>query len=71
MNNIEKVTIKTSDLTQNIDPEFVLDVIDDWVKFINEFQDSLKIFNSECRKGTVKDLKKALYFSLRDIIKTI
>ncbi len=29
MNNIEKVTIKTSDLTQNIDPEFVLDVIND------------------------------------------
>ncbi len=71
MNNIEKVTIKTSDLTQNIDPEFVLDVINDWEKYINEFQDSLKIFNSEFRKGTVKDLKKALYFSLRDIIKTI
>ena len=66
MNNIEKVNIKTSDLTQNIDPQFDLDVMDDREKYINEFQNSIKTFNSEFRRATDKDLKRALYFSLRD-----
>lgn len=66
MEFIDRINIKTSDLTQNINPEFDFDVMEDREKFINEFNDSLKIFTSEFLKARDKDLKRALYFSLRD-----
>ena len=66
MKPLEQIIIKSSDLTQHIDPEFDLDVMEDREKYINEFKHSLKIFNEEFRKATEKDLKRALYFSLRD-----
>lgn len=66
MEFIDRINIKTSDLTQNINPEFDFDVMEDREKFINEFNDSLKIFTSEFLKTNDKDLKRALYFSLRD-----
>ena len=66
MEYIENIIIKTSDLTQHIDPLFDFDIIDDREKYINEFEESLKIFNIEFKKANEKDLKRALYFSLRD-----
>lgn len=66
MEFIDRINIKTSDLTQNINPEFDFDVMEDREKFIKEFNDSLKIFTSEFLKTNDKDLKRALYFSLRD-----
>lgn len=66
MKYIENIIIKASDLTQHIDPLCDFDVIDDREKFINEFEESLKIFNNEFKKTSEKDLKRALYFSLRD-----
>lgn len=66
MEYIENIIIKTSDLTQHIDPLFDFDIIDDREKYINEFEESLKVFNIEFKKAKEKDLKRALYFSLRD-----
>lgn len=66
MEFIDRINIKTSDLTQNIAPEFDFDVMEDREKFINEFNESLKIFTSEFLKANDKNLKRALYFSLRD-----
>ena len=66
MEFIDKINIKSSDLAQNIDPQFDFDVMEDREKFLNEFQDSLKIYKSEFLKAQDKDLKRALYFSLRD-----
>ena len=66
MEFIDKINIKTSDLTQNINPEFDFDVMEDREKFINEFNESLKVFTTEFMKTNDKDLKRALYFSLRD-----
>ena len=66
MEFIDRINIKSSDLTQTIDPEFDLDCIEDRDKYIKEFQDALKIYGTEFRKTTDKDLKRALYFSLRD-----
>ena len=66
MEFIERINIKSSDLTQSIDPEFDLDVMDEREKYIKEFENSLKIFDSEFRRASDKDLKRALYFSLKD-----
>lgn len=66
MKFIDKINIKTSDLTQNINPEFDFDVMEEREKFINEFNESIKVFTTEFLKASDKDLKRALYFSLRD-----
>ena len=44
MEFIDKINIKSSDLAQNIDPQFDFDVMEDREKFLNEFQDTLKIY---------------------------
>lgn len=62
----EHLNIKTTDLTQTIDPQFDLDCMDDREKYITEFQKSLKIFLAEFQKATEKDLKRALYFTFRE-----
>lgn len=62
----EHLNIKTTDLSQTIDPKFDLDCIDDREKYIKELQDSLKIFLDEFKKATEKDLKRALYFTFRE-----
>ena len=62
----EHLNIKTSDLTQTIDPAFDLDCCDERDKYIQEFQNSLKLFSTEFQNTNAKDLKRALYFALRD-----
>ena len=62
----EHLNIKTRDLTQTIDPQFDLDCCDERDKYINEFQNSLKLFMEEFQKTNEKDLKRALYFTFRD-----
>ena len=66
MEFIDRINIKSSDLTQNIAPEFDFDVMEDREKFTNEFNETLKIFTTEFLKANDKNLKRALYFSLRD-----
>ncbi len=63
---IKNLNLKTSDLIRIIEPKFDLDFIDDRENYINEFQNGLKIFLEELSKATEKDLKRALYFGLRD-----
>ncbi len=66
MTSINHLNFKTSDFIRIIEPQFDSDCCDDRKKFINEFQNSLKIFWEEFSKANEKDLKRALYFALRD-----
>ena len=66
MKSIEKLIIKTSDLTQTICPEYDFEVMEERDKYVQEFQKALKIFNNEFNKSNNKELKRALYFGLRD-----
>ena len=66
MKSIEKLIIKTSDLTQTIYPEYDFEVMEERDKYVQEFQKALKIFNNEFNKSNNKELKRALYFGLRD-----
>jgi GTPase SAR1 family protein len=63
---IEHLNIKTSDLTKTVNPKFDLVCFADRTNYINEFNNSLKIFSAEFEKATEKDLKRALYFTFRD-----
>ena len=65
-NNIDNVTIETRNLLQTIDPEFDIDVFEDREKYLEEFQESLKLFEDEFKKTKEKDLKRALYFALKN-----
>ena len=63
MESIEQLIIKTSDLTKNVCEKFIME---DRFQFIDEFKKAIKIFNNEFNKSNDKDLKRALYFGLRD-----
>ena len=65
-NNIDNVTIETRNLLQTIDPEFDIDVFEDREKYLEEFQESLKLFEDEFKKTKERDLKRALYFALKN-----
>ena len=68
MKNIEETIIETRKFYQNIDPDadFDLDVIDDREKFINKFTTTLSLFKEEFNQAKDKELKRSLYFALRD-----
>ena len=66
MEFIGKIIIRESNLTQIIYPEFNYDFIEEREKYIEKFKKALSIYNNEFQNTNDKELKRALYFSLRD-----
>ena len=65
MENIKEVKIESRDLLKTVDPEFDIDMQDDREQYLLEFKENLKIFESEFKSATDKNLKRAIFFALR------
>ena len=66
MDNIENMEIKTKDLIKTILVSENDDFVKEREKYKKEFDESIQIFNNELNKTNDSDLKKAIFFCLRD-----
>ena len=65
MENVKEVKIESRDLFKTVDPQFDIDMQEDRQRYLLEFKDTLKIFESEFKSATDKNLKRAIFFALR------
>lgn len=66
MTNIENMEIKTKDIINTVLVPENDDFAKEREKYKKEFDESIQIFNNELNKANDSDLKRAIFFCLRD-----
>lgn len=66
MDNIDNMEVKTKDIIKTVPVSENDDFEQEREKYKKEFDDSIQIFNNEINKAKDSDLKRAIFFCLRD-----
>ena len=71
MDYIQKISIDIRSLYSTIGEDFNFDFMDERQKYMQEFNDAVKLFCNEFDKTNDKDLKRAIYFSFKNYKETL